>query len=144
MKSSAMRDLMALTERPDVISLAGGWPDTSTFPADSYAALMCTVASQSCARALQYGPTEGLSVVKRCIAEVMGAEGIECDADELLVTTGGQQVIDLVCKTLLDPGDVVVCEAPTYPGAVPTFCAYEAQVVQVTMDREGMRTDELA
>ena len=59
------------------------------------------------------------------------------------MTTGGQQVIDLVCKTLLDPGDVVVCEAPTYPGAVPTFCAYEADVVHVTMDRDGMRVDEL-
>jgi 2-aminoadipate transaminase len=143
MRSSAMRDLMALTERPDVISLAGGWPDTSTFPADSYAALMGTVASQSCARALQYAPTEGLSVVKRCIVQVMEAEGVEIDPDELLVTTGGQQVIDLVCKTLLDPGDVVVCEAPTYPGAVPAFGAYEAEVVQVQMDRAGMRIDEL-
>jgi 2-aminoadipate transaminase len=143
MRSSAMRDLMALTERPEVISLAGGWPDTSTFPADSYAALMSTVASRSCARALQYSPTEGLSVVKRCIVEVMAAEGIDIDPGELLVTTGGQQVIDLVCKTLLDPGDVVVCEAPTYPGAVPTFGAYEADVVHVRMDREGMRIDEL-
>src|SRR5205807_5120906 len=95
------------------------------------------------ARALQYGPTEGLALVKQCIAEVMDAEGMEIDRDELLVTTGGQQVIDLVCKTLLDPGDVVVCEAPTYPGAVPTFCSYEARVVQVTMDRNGIRTDEL-
>ena len=138
-----MRDLMALTERPEVISLAGGWPDTSTFPADSYAALMSKVASESCARALQYAPTEGLSVVKQCIRQVMETEGIEIDADELLVTTGGQQVIDLVCKTLIDPGDVVVCEAPTYPGAVPTFGAYEAEVVQVQMDREGMRIDEL-
>jgi 2-aminoadipate transaminase len=143
MKSSAMRDLMALTERPEVISLAGGWPDTSTFPPDSYAALMSTVASRSCARALQYGPTEGLEVVKRCVADVMRAEGMEIDVDEVLVTTGGQQVIDLVCKTLLDPGDVVVCEAPTYPGAVPTFCAYEADVVQITMDRDGMDTGEL-
>ena len=143
MKSSAMRDLMALTERPDVISLAGGWPDTSTFPPDSYAALMSTVASQSCARALQYGPTDGLTLVKHCIAEVMQAEGIEIDTDEVLVTTGGQQVIDLMCKTLLDPGDVVVCEAPTYPGAVPTFGAYEADVVQVAMDRDGLHTDAL-
>src|SRR5262249_34406130 len=143
MKSSAMRDLMALTERDDVISLAGGLPDTSTFPPDSYASLMNTVAYESCARALQYSPTEGLSRVKDCIVEVMRAEGIEVDADELLVTTGGQQVIDLVCKTLLDPGDVVVTEAPTYPGAVPTFCAYQADVVQVTMDRDGMRIDEL-
>jgi len=143
MKSSAMRDLMALTERPDVISLAGGLPDTSTFPPDSYASLMSTVAAESCARALQYGPTEGLELVKRCIAEVMAAEGLGIDPDEILVTTGAQQVIDLVCKTLLDPGDVVVTEAPTYPGAVPTFSAYEAAVVQITMDREGMRIDEL-
>ena len=143
MKSSAMRDLMALTERDDVISLAGGLPDTSTFPPDSYASLMSTVAANSCARALQYGPTEGVGLVKRCVAQVMAAEGMEVDEDEVLVTTGGQQVIDLVCKTLLDPGDVVVCEAPTYPGAVPTFSTYQATVVQVTMDRDGMRTDEL-
>jgi 2-aminoadipate transaminase len=139
-----MRDLMALTERDDVISLAGGLPDTSTFPPDSYASLMKTVAAESCARALQYAPTEGLTRVKHCVIEVMRAEGMEVDADELLVTTGGQQVIDLVCKTLLDPGDVVVTEAPTYPGAVPTFCAYQADVVQVTMDRDGMRIDELS
>src|SRR5579862_5682141 len=90
MKSSAMRDLMALTEREDVISLAGGLPDTSTFPPDSYAALMGTVAAQSCARALQYGPTEGLAAVKRCISQVMAAEGMAVDVDEVLVTTGGQ------------------------------------------------------
>jgi 2-aminoadipate transaminase len=143
MKSSAMRDLMALTERDDVISLAGGMPDTSTFPPDSYASVMGTVAAESCARALQYSPTEGLALVKRCIIEVMRAEAMDVDPDELLVTTGGQQVIDLVCKTLVDPGDVVVTEAPTYPGAVPTFCAYQADVVQVTMDRDGMRVDEL-
>jgi 2-aminoadipate transaminase len=143
MKSSAMRDLMALTEREDVISLAGGMPDTSTFPPDSYAALMRTVAGDSCARALQYGPTEGLSLVKRCIAEVMRAEDMDIDTDAILVTTGGQQVIDLACKTLLDPGDVVVAEAPTYPGAIPTFCSYQADVVQVTMDRDGMLIEEL-
>ncbi len=143
MKSSAMRDLMALTEREDVISLAGGLPDTSTFPPDSYASLMSSVAVDSCARALQYGPTEGLALVKSCIVRVMAAEGGEIEPDEILVTTGGQQVIDLVCKTLLDPGDVVVTEAPTYPGAVPTFSTYQADVVQVTMDRDGMRIDEL-
>jgi 2-aminoadipate transaminase len=144
MKSSAMRDLMALTERDEVISLAGGLPDTSTFPPDSYAALMGQVAAESCARALQYAPTEGLEVVKRCILEVMGEESMHgIDTDEVLVTTGGQQVIDLVCKTLIDPGDVILAEAPTYPGAVPTFCAYEADVVQVEMDRDGMRVDEM-
>jgi 2-aminoadipate transaminase len=119
-------------------------PDTSTFPPDSYAALMGRVAAQSCARALQYGPTEGLAAVKACIRQVMAAEEMRADAEDILVTTGGQQVIDLVGKTLLDPGDVVVTEAPTYPGAVPTFSAYQADVVQVTMDRDGMRVDELA
>jgi 2-aminoadipate transaminase len=143
MKSSAMRDLLALTERADVISLAGGLPDTSTFPPDSYAALMGSVAARSCARALQYGPTDGIELVKDCIGQVMAAEGMTVDPDAVLVTTGSQQVIDLVCKTLLDPGDIVITEAPTYPGAVPTFCAYQADVVQVAVDRDGMLTGEL-
>jgi len=143
MKSSAMRDLMALTDRDEVISLAGGLPDTSTFPPDTYAALMTSIAQESCAKALQYGPTEGFAVATSCIAEVMAAEGMTVDEDELLVTTGGQQVIDLVCKTLLDPGDVVIAEAPTYPGAVPTLCSYEAEVVQIPLDADGMRIDEL-
>ncbi|MDX6665647.1 MAG: 2-aminoadipate transaminase, partial [Solirubrobacteraceae bacterium] len=143
MKSSAMRDLMAITERPDVISLAGGLPDTSTFPAESLAALLSHVAAGNAARALQYGPTEGMLGVKECIEQVMAAEGVRVDPQDVLVTTGGQQVIDLVCKTLIDPGDVIVAEAPTYPGAVPAFCAYEADVVQVPMDADGMQVDAL-
>jgi 2-aminoadipate transaminase len=143
MKSSAMRDLMAITARPEVISLAGGLPDTSTFPAEDVAALMARVAADASARALQYGPTEGMDELKGCIVEVMAEEGMDVGTDELLVTTGGQQVIDLVCKTLVDPGDVVVAEGPTYPGAVPTFGAYEADVVQIEMDSDGMRVDLL-
>jgi 2-aminoadipate transaminase len=144
MKSSAMRDLMAVTARPEIISLAGGLPDTSTFPAEDFAALMSRVAVDASAKALQYGPTEGLDEVKDCIVEVMAAEGMEVEPEDLLVTTGGQQVIDLVCKTLIDPGDVVVAEAPTYPGAVPVFVSYQADVVQIEMDDHGMRTDVLA
>ena len=143
MKSSAMRDLMAITARPEVISLAGGLPDTSTFPSGSFAALMQRVGGERLARALQYGPTEGLDGVKDCIAEVMAAEGMRVDRADVLVTTGGQQVIDLVCKTLLDPGDVVVAEAPTYPGAVPVFSSYQADVVQIGMDDDGMQVDVL-
>jgi 2-aminoadipate transaminase len=138
-----MRDLMALTDRAEVISLAGGLPDTSTFPTATYASLMTSIAETACAKALQYGPTEGFAAVAGCIAEIMAAEGMAIDEGELLVTTGGQQVIDLVCKTLVDPGDVIVAEAPTYPGAVPTFCSYEAEVVQIPLDEDGMRVDEL-
>ena len=143
MKSSAMRDLMAITERPEVISLAGGLPDTSTFPPESLAALTAKMAATGAARALQYAPTEGMAAAKACIAEVMAAEDTPVDPEDILVTTGGQQVIDLVCKTLVDPGDVVVAEAPTYPGAVPTFMSYQADVVQIAMDDDGMRVDEL-
>jgi 2-aminoadipate transaminase len=143
MKSSAMRDLMAVTARPEIISLAGGLPDTSTFPPDTFAAVAQRIASESCAKALQYGPTEGLEETKECIAEVMAAEGMRVDLEDMLVTAGGQQVIDLVTKTLIDPGDVVVAEGPTYPGAVSVFSAYEADVVQIDVDSDGMRVDLL-
>jgi 2-aminoadipate transaminase len=143
MRSSAMRDLMAITARPEVISLAGGLPDTSTFPPQSFAAQMTRIAQESAAEALQYGPTEGFEETKDCILQVMAAEGMRPDPDDVIVTTGGQQAIDLVCKTLVDPGDVVICEAPTYPGAVPVFCSYQADVVQVECDGEGMRVEVL-
>jgi 2-aminoadipate transaminase len=126
-----------------VISLAGGLPDTSTFPPELYAKLMAQVAAESTARALQYGPTEGMAATVDCIVEVMAAEGTADRPGEVIVTTGGQQVIDLVCKALIDPGDVIVAEAPTYPGAVPTFSAYQADVVQIEMDADGMPIDEL-
>ena len=143
MRSSAMRDLMEITTRPEVISLAGGLPDTSTFPPEVFAAQMTRIAQESSAEALQYGPTEGFARTRECIAEVMAAEGMHPDADDIIVTTGGQQAIDLITKTLIDPGDVVVCEAPTYPGAVPVFCSYEADTRQVEVDQAGMRVDLL-
>lgn len=144
MRSSAMRDLMAVTARPEVISLAGGLPDTSTFPPETFAAVMTRVAQKSSAEALQYGPTEGFAETKQCIGEVMAAEGMHPDPDEILVTSGGQQAIDLITKTLVDPGDVIVCEGPTYPGAVPTFSSYEAEVVHVDVDEQGMDVDRLS
>src|SRR5215218_9461087 len=143
MRSSAMRDLMAITARPEVISLAGGLPDTSTFPSDSFAAQMTRIAHESSAEALQYGPTEGFEETKACILEVMAAEDMAPDPDDLIVTTGGQQAIDLIAKTLVNPGDPVIAEAPTYPGAVATLCSYEADVHQVSTDDDGMQIDEL-
>src|SRR3982751_6398013 len=143
MRSSAMRDLMAITARPEVISLAGGLPDTSTFPPQTFAAQMTRIAQKSAAQALQYGPTEGFEETKDCILQVMGAEGMLPDPEDIIVTTGGQQAIDLVTKTLVDPGDPVICEAPTYPGAVPVFCSYEADVIQIECDDDGMKVDAL-
>jgi 2-aminoadipate transaminase len=143
MRSSAMRDLMEITARPEVISLAGGLPDTSTFPPESFAAQMTRIAQESSAEALQYGPTEGFARTKQVVGELMAAEGMEPDPDDVIVTTGGQQALDLVAKTLIDPGDVVIAEGPTYPGAVPVFCSYEADIRQVPIDEDGMRIDRL-
>src|SRR6201995_357157 len=143
MTSSAMRDMMAVTAQPGVISLATGLPDTTTFPSEDFAALMARIAVDSSAAAREYGPTDGLEDVRRCIIEVMAAEDMTVETDDLMVTTGGQQVIDLVCRAFLDPGDVVVAEAPTYPGAIPCFNSFQAEVVQVEMDEHGMKIDVL-
>src|SRR5436305_323496 len=141
MKSSAMRDMMSITARPEVISLAGGLPDTRSFPPETFAAVANKIAAEECAKALQYGPTEGLPETIECIAEVMAVEHMRIDPDDVIVTTGGQQAIDLVTRALIDPGDVIVAEGPTYPGAVPSFSSYQADVVQIDMDSDGMRID---
>lgn len=143
MRSSAMWDMMEITARPEVISLAGGLPDTSTFPPEAFAAEMHRIEKTAVAEVLQYGPTEGSWLVREQIVEVMAAEGTRVDALDITVTTGGQQGIDLITKTLIDPGDVIICDAPTYPGAIPTFCSYEADVRQIEMDADGMRVDLL-
>jgi 2-aminoadipate transaminase len=143
MTSSATRDLMAMSDRADVISFAGGLPDTSSFPPETFASITARIADESCARALQYGPTEGLAETKRCIVDVMSAEDMTVDPDDVIVTTGGQQVLDLVTKTLIDPGDTIVAEGPSYPGALNAFQAYQANVVQIDMDADGMRVDLL-
>ena len=143
MRSSAMRDMMEITARPEVISLAGGLPDTSTFPAEAFAAEMLRIEKTAVADVLQYGPTEGSMLVREQIVEVMAAENTRVDAMDVTVTTGGQQAIDLITKVLIDPGDVIICDAPTYPGAIPTFCSYEADVRQIEMDADGMRIDLL-
>ncbi len=143
MRSSAMRDLMEITSRPEVISLAGGFPDTSTFPPESFAAQMTRIAQESSAKALQYGPTEGFEETRSVICEVMAAEQMRPDPDDIVVTSGGQQALDLICKALIDPGDVVIAEGPTYPGAVPVFCSYQADTRQIEMDDDGMRIDAL-
>src|SRR4051794_36037707 len=139
MKSSVMRDLMAVTARPEVISLAGGLPDTSTFPPDTFAAVAQRIAAESCARALQYGPTEGLDETKDCIAEVMAAEGMKLDRDDAIVTTGGQQVIDLVAQTLIEPDDGIKAGGPTFPGTGPVVIAFQAHGLQIAIDGAGHR-----
>ena len=144
LRSSAMRDLMAVTSRPEVISLAGGLPDTKAFPADLLDEMVERVTSRDAAKALQYGPTEGLDEFRHAICDLMAEDGTFIGPAELIVTTGGQQALDLVCRVLVDPGDAVLAEGPTYPGAVPVFSGCGADVHQVPIDDEGIRVDLLA
>lgn len=151
MRSSVMRDLMAITQRPEVISLAGGLPDTGAFDRDVLAELVARIATDDGAAALQYGATEGIRPTVEVIREVMRAEGMDPDPANIIVTTGGQQVLDLFARTFLDAGDVVIAEGPTYPGVVPCFDAVQADVRHVPLDADGLdperveaKLDELA
>jgi 2-aminoadipate transaminase len=143
MRSSAMRDLMSLTARPEIISLAGGLPATDCFPSEVFERINEHIAFNHRALSLQYGPTEGFDFLKDDIATVMAAEGATVDPSHVLVTTGGQQGIDLVTKIFVDPGDVVLAEGPSYAGALTTFSTYQTEVVHVATDQEGLRPDEL-
>ena len=143
MRSSAMRDLMSLTARPEIISLAGGLPATDSFPQDVFDRINRHISDTQRALALQYGPTEGFDFLKEDIATIMASEGTQIDPAHVLITTGGQQAIDLVTKTFIDPGDIVLAEGPAYAGALTTFSTYEADVRHVAMDSDGLIIEEL-
>lgn len=143
MRSSVMRDLMAITQRPEVISLAGGLPDTGAFDRELLATVVGDIARDNGAAALQYGPTEGIGAVIDVIVRVMQHEGMDPDPSNIIVTTGGQQVLDLFARTFLDPGDVVIAEGPTYPGVVPCFNAVQADVRHVPLDEDGLDPDRV-
>jgi 2-aminoadipate transaminase len=137
MKSAATRDLMATLSRPGIISLAGGFPDTRAFGEEAFREISHHVATDS-AQALQYGPTGGLEVIKDIIVDVMAAEGTRASQEDIFITTGAQQGLDLVGKVFLDEGDAVLCEGPTYAGALNAFAAYRPRILHVPMDRAGM------
>ena len=135
---------MSLTARPEVISLAGGLPATDLFPPHLFEEINAHIAAANRALGLQYGPTEGFDIVKQDIAVVMAHEWTMVDPERIIVTTGGQQAIDLVTKSFVDPGDVVLAESPAYAGALTTFWSYQAQVVHTPMDGDGVIPEALA
>jgi 2-aminoadipate transaminase len=137
LRSSAARDLMAMLSRPGIISLAGGFPDTSAFGSEALKRIAAAVADDS-ARALQYGPTGGLEEIKDIIMDVMAAEGTPARQEDVFLTTGAQQGLDLIGRVFLDEGDAVICEAPTYVGALNAFSSYRPRILHVPMDRHGM------
>jgi len=143
MQASEIRSLFAVASRPEIVSLAGGMPNLSALPMDVMASLVQDLISRNGAEALQYGNGQGLPKLREQICEVMALEGIHANADDIVVTTGSQQALDLISRIFIDPGDIVLVEAPSYVGALGTFKQYEAQVVHVELDNQGLVPEAL-
>ena len=143
MKPSEIRSLFAVASRPDIVSLAGGMPNLSALPMEMMSNVVARLISENGAEALQYGSGQGHPKLREQICDVMALEGIRAHPDDVIVTTGSQQALDLISRIFIDPGDVILAEAPSYVGALGTFAQYEAQVVHVAMDNDGLIPDAL-
>jgi 2-aminoadipate transaminase len=145
MTTSEIRALFAVASRPEVVSLAGGSPYIAALPLDAVGDMLGRLASEHGAVSLQYGIGQGTVELRERICEVMGLSGIEgASPDDVVVTVGGQQALDLIARLFLDPGDVVLAEGPTYVGALGVFQAAQARVHHVAIDAEGLIPEALA
>jgi 2-aminoadipate transaminase len=142
-KSSAIRELLKITQRPEVISFAGGLPAPDVFPIDRFREACCRVLEQNAKLALQYGTTEGYEPLREMIARHTSRYSIKAKTENVLITAGSQQALDLIGKLLINPGDRILVEAPTYLGALQAFNVYGAEYVSVPSDDDGLRTDLL-
>ena len=141
--SSAIRELLKLTQRPEVISFGGGLPAPEFFPIEHIQAACQRVLAEQGQLALQYSTTEGYQPLREMIARHVVRYGIHATVDNVLITAGSQQALDLIAKLLLNPGDRVLVEAPTYLGALQAFNVFGAEYVSVPTDARGLRTDQL-
>jgi 2-aminoadipate transaminase len=139
-KSSVIRELLKLTQRPEVISFAGGLPAPELFPIERFQQVCRRVLAEKGACALQYGTTEGYAPLREMIAGNMARYGIVAAAENVLITSGSQQALDLIGKLLVNPGDRLLVEAPTYLGALQAFDVYGAEYVSVPIDDDGVQT----
>jgi len=143
MKPSEIRSLFAVASRPEIVSLAGGMPNLTAIPMETMASIVEKLIKDHGQEALQYGSGQGHPKLREQICDVMALEGIRANPDDILVTTGSQQALDLISRIFIDPGDLVLVEAPSYVGALGTFSQYEASVVHVEMDKDGLVPEAL-
>lgn len=143
LRSSEIRALFAVVSRPEVVSLAGGMPNIKDLPLDQLAQSARQLIARHGAQAMQYGSGQGWEPLRQRITEVMTYDGINADPDDVVITTGSQQALDLVSEIFLDAGDVVLAEAPSYVGALGTFRAYEGEVFHIEMDDDGLIPEAL-
>jgi len=143
MTASEIRALFAVASRPEVVSLAGGMPFISALPLDVVGTALARLVAERGAVALQYGSGQGDPGLREKILDVMAPQQVDAHPDDIVVTTGSQQALDLVTRIFVDPGDVVVAEAPSYVGALGVFRAYQADVVHVPLDADGLVPEAL-
>ena len=143
MLPSEIRSLFAVASRPEIVSLAGGMPNLSALPMEMMAEVIKELIITNGSEALQYGSGQGHPKLREQICDVMALEGIRANPDDVVITTGSQQALDLISRIFIDPGDVVLVEAPSYVGALGTFRQYQASVVHVEMDNDGLVPDSL-
>ena len=140
---SAVREILKVAERPDVLSFAGGLPAPELFPARELSQAFEAVLRNAPGAALQYGITEGFLPLRAWVADRLRARGIAATPESVMVVSGSQQGIDLVARVLLNPGDTVLVENPSYLAALQAFAAYEVEVIALPGDDDGLRTDLL-
>ncbi|MBN9393275.1 MAG: PLP-dependent aminotransferase family protein [Chloroflexi bacterium] len=145
-QASDIRELLKLTARPDMISLAGGLPDPALFPVEEYEVAMSRVMTTHGRQALQYSTTEGLTELRELLVQNLAGEGIECPdgIENVILTTGSQQALELVGKLFIEPGDTILVEAPSYLGAIQAFSLRQPRYEAVEMDDQGLKVDLLA
>lgn len=143
MKSSAIRELLKLTENPEIISFAGGMPAPEIFPAEEFKEASIRVMRDTAPLALQYGSTEGYTPLREQLVQYMKRQGSQLSIENMMVTSGSQQALDLIGKIFINEGDHIVVEAPTYLGALQAWNAYGAEYIPVCSDEFGMCTDDL-
>ena len=143
MKASAIREILKIIQRSNVISLAGGMPDPATFPTEELNEAAKQIFAKDSARALQYSSTEGLQELREFILNWLAEDNKKVGLDNIMITSGSQQGLDLMSKVLLDPGDIVIVELPSYLAALNAFRSYGGEMVGIPMDDKGMRMDIL-
>ena len=140
---SAIRELLKLTEKPEIISFAGGLPDPETFPHEELAEIAADELRGHYRNVLQYGLSEGSQTLRRAVIDWLRPQGLDLSLNQVLVTTASQQGLDLLAKAFLDPGDVVFCGLPTYLGAIQSFSLFQADKIGVPLQEDGMDLDVL-
>jgi 2-aminoadipate transaminase len=143
MKRSAIREILKLLQKPDMISFAGGLPAPETFPIDDLKEIAVEILEKDGAGALQYGTTEGDPLLRRILVERGNKLGLKIGVENLIITSGSQQGLDLISKVLIDQEDYVLCGLPSYLGGINTFAAYGARLKGIPLDDHGMKPDEL-